>query len=185
VQWVAQKLSRIMGRMEVSVVWDVLGVMLLFLMAFEREWWAQPALIVPIFILRTVLMNSTVSAMPVRGCACMPAWVIRARLRRVVLPVTQSQLVKSVATDYIASGDQAKWAALDSIARFGWSGSAVLGGILVGRTGYGQTFVITASLQAAATVMYAVVIPTVPRREAAVCVERSGGRAARSGTEKV
>jgi MFS family permease len=43
--------------------------------------------------------------------------------------------------------ERARWNAAESINRFGWSGSAVLGGHLVDRYGYRLTFLITAGLQ--------------------------------------
>ena len=66
-----------------------------------REWWPRPEIIVPIFIARTCLMNSS------------------------------APLMKSILMDYVSKRNRAKWASLDSVARFGWSGSAVAGGELV------------------------------------------------------
>ena len=43
--------------------------------------------------------------------------------------------------------ERARWNAAESINRFGWSGSAVLGGHLVDLYGYRFTFLITAGLQ--------------------------------------
>ena len=62
-----------------------------------REWWPRPEIIVPIFIARTCLMNSS------------------------------APLMKSILMDYVSKRNRAKWASLDSVARFGWSGSAVAG----------------------------------------------------------
>ena len=62
-----------------------------------REWWPRAEIIVPVFIVRTCLMNSS------------------------------APLMKSILMDYVSKRNRAKWASLDSVARFGWSGSAVAG----------------------------------------------------------
>ncbi|KAJ1472137.1 hypothetical protein T484DRAFT_1841582, partial [Baffinella frigidus] len=51
--FLAQKLSRWIGRMEVGVSWEAVGVSLLFLMASQHAWWSRPEIIVPVFIVRT------------------------------------------------------------------------------------------------------------------------------------
>ncbi|KAK3259990.1 hypothetical protein CYMTET_31037, partial [Cymbomonas tetramitiformis] len=56
-------------------------------------------------------------------------------------------LKKSVLMDYAPRHTRARWNSLDSITRFGWSGSAILGGYLVDKTDYPFTFLITAILQ--------------------------------------
>ena len=38
---------------------------------------------------------------------------------------------KSILMDYVAKKNRAKWNSIDNITRFGWSGSALLGGFLV------------------------------------------------------
>lgn len=60
-QWLAQKFSRRIGRIQTSVSFRSCGICLLLLMALERAWWTVPEIIVPIFIVRTVLMNATVT----------------------------------------------------------------------------------------------------------------------------
>jgi hypothetical protein len=40
-----------------------------------------------------------------------------------------------------------KWSAVDSIASFGWSGSAFLGGVMVDNAGFDTCFLITALAQ--------------------------------------
>ncbi|EKX38858.1 hypothetical protein GUITHDRAFT_89258 [Guillardia theta CCMP2712] len=76
-----------------------------------------------------------------------------------------SKLLKSVTFDFVTKADRAKWASLDSISRFGWSGSAVVGGILIDKFGYGETFFLTAAMQACGAVLYLLVIPLVPVKE--------------------
>ena len=47
----------------------------------------------------------------------------------------------------MAKKHRAKWNALESLNVFSWSGSALLGGILIDEFGYQKTFLITATLQ--------------------------------------
>ncbi|KAJ1476465.1 hypothetical protein T484DRAFT_1965692 [Baffinella frigidus] len=50
---------------------------------------------------------------------------------------------------------------MDSISRFGWSGSAAVGGVLIERFGYGGTFLMTSGMQIFATCLYASIMPIV------------------------
>ena len=56
-------------------------------------------------------------------------------------------LTKSVLNDYVSKANRAKWNSLESINLFSWSGSALLGGVLVDQFGYRFTFLVTAALQ--------------------------------------
>ncbi len=58
------------------------------------------------------------------------------------------------------------WQALDSIGMFGWCGSAAVGGWLADRYGYVFTFLITAGVQATATIIQSYLVCIVPRSEA-------------------
>lgn len=68
---------------------------------------------------------------------------------------------KSILMDYAPKGERGRWNSLDSVTRFGWSGSAVLGGYLIHKYHYGATFLITAGLQALAGLLYLVIVPVV------------------------
>jgi hypothetical protein len=85
-----------------------------------ESWWTKPHIICPVYIFRTALMN------------CCGA------------------LRKSILMDYVKKEHRGRWNSLDGITRFGWSGSAFLGGYLVDTQGYGYTFRITAMMQATA-----------------------------------
>ena len=63
-------------------------------------------------------------------------------------------LKKSALMDHVPYASRGKWNAIDGVTRFGWSGSAVLGGSLVDSGGYALTFVITAALQVVAALMW-------------------------------
>ena len=68
--------------------------------------------------------------------------------------------------DYVDKANRARWQSLNSIVRFGWAGSAALGGVLADRYGYTSTFLITAAVQAAGTLVQCLLLPMVPRKEA-------------------
>lgn len=63
-------------------------------------------------------------------------------------------LKKAALNDHVPYHARGRWNALDGATRFGWSGSAVLGGYLVDRGGYGLTFVVTALTQLAAAAVW-------------------------------
>merc|ERR1719401_1178908 len=56
-------------------------------------------------------------------------------------------LAKSVLMDNVPEHERARWNALESINQFSWSGSAILGSIIVDRFGIVWNFSITAVLQ--------------------------------------
>ena len=112
----------------------------------------EPRLILPICLLRSWLMNSTLA------------------------------LSKSVLNDYVPKRHRAKWASLESVNTSTWAGeiqprssrapaeialldlsqartltpagSAALGGLLSDRIGYRHTFLVTAALQAVGVLLY-------------------------------
>lgn len=49
--------------------------------------------------------------------------------------------------DNVPSNERGKWSALESVNMFSWSGSAAIGGFLVGVLGIVPLFAITASIQ--------------------------------------
>jgi hypothetical protein len=90
-------------------------------------------LVVPLYLLRTWLMNCT------------------------------SGLTKSVLNDYISKRNRAKWNALESLNLFSWSGSSMLGGYLIKELGFNTTFLITAGLQACSIACLLPLLPLVHR----------------------
>jgi len=80
--------------------------------------WKLKQLIIPVYIVRTVLMNCT------------------------------SPLKKSILNDHVPKTSRGRWNALDSVTSFGWSGSAMAGGALLDQFGFGFTFLATAAMQA-------------------------------------
>ena len=113
-----QRLSQRAGRMPVIVASKILGISLLFIMAGFRSLWTEKVGITLIYIVRTAAMNAT------------------------------TPLHKSILMDATPRSRRGRWSAADSITAFGWSGSALLGGVLLDEHGYGSTFYITAGMQA-------------------------------------
>lgn len=62
---------------------------------------------------------------------------------------------------------RARWNSLDGVLIFGWSGSALLGGILVDKYGFDVTFCITALMQGIGACFLIPLVFLVPRIEAA------------------
>ena len=91
--------------------------------------------LVPIYVLRTALMNAT-------------------------YPIQESVLM-----DFVPRDQRARWKSLDSVASFGWCGSAAFGGWLADKFDYTYTFLITAILQSIGVAVWCLLLPLVPRKE--------------------
>ena len=64
--------------------------------------------------------------------------------------------------DFVPKDTRSRWKSLDSIASFGWCGSAALGGYLADKYDYSFTFMITAVLQGLGGVLLLLLLPLVP-----------------------
>ena len=136
----AQRASVVLGRAQVMVLFRLVGVaclgaMVLLAEVAQCEWWE---VMVPIYLVRTALMNS-------------------------VTPVEESLLMDSV-----PKNTRARWKSLESVMQFGWCGCAVLGGFIADkykntdRSGYTETFAFTCALQLVGTLVGALLLPLVP-----------------------
>jgi predicted MFS family arabinose efflux permease len=117
-----QKLGKRYGRIETSAAFNTLGTVLLYYLTWLSRHvsdsdTALKALIVFIYLLRTGIMN-----------CCYP-------------------LLESVLMDAVPSNQRARWKSLESISAFGWTGSALVGGILSDKHSYQYTFAMTATVQ--------------------------------------
>ena len=74
-------------------------------------------------------------------------------------------LKKSLLMDYVPKKRRGIWNAVDSVTRFGWSGSAVLGGWIIHRDGYGVSFLYTGVLQFFAALFLLVLLPLLPHKD--------------------
>ena len=71
-------------------------------------------------------------------------------------------LKKSLLMDYVPKKRRGIWNAVDSVTRFGWSGSAILGGWIISNYGYGTSFLYTGILQFFAALFLFCLIPLIP-----------------------
>jgi len=66
---------------------------------------------------------------------------------------------RAILMDLITKRQRGRWNSLENLTAFTWTGSAALGGYLVDRFSYRFTFLITAGLYVAATLMLCALIP--------------------------
>ncbi len=126
-------LAKTYGRIRTTLGFSFTGIALLFVVCVME--WTSPrgtpdddkgyvftsvekVFVLGLYLLRTSLMNAT-------------------------YPLLESTLMDAVPQD-----ERARWKSLESVAVFGWAGSAVLGGYLADEFGYGSSFVLTCALQA-------------------------------------
>ena len=114
---VATKLSKKVGRMQVIIPFTAIGIFFTLAMSLLHDYYEKPHVMIPVYLLRCGFQWST------------------------------GGLSYSIIADYVPKEYRARWNTLESIASFGWSGSAVLGGHLVKSQGYSATFAITACVQ--------------------------------------
>ena len=120
----AQRLAKRFGRCGVTIACKWAG--LVFMAAMIAVYWWRPHwryLISFLFVFRTSCMNSS------------------------------GALTRSMLMDHVPSDERGKWSALESINMFSWSGSAALGGVLVGILGLVPIFMVTACMQFASTLI--------------------------------
>lgn len=117
----AQKLSTRFGRCRVSVAFKWTGVVLMWTLVIVYRLGLPRWLVCTIYILLTGFINSTAA------------------------------LTKSVLMDHVPPSERGRWSALESLNMFSWSGSAALGGYLVGMIGMVPLFCTTAGIQFLAT----------------------------------
>jgi len=121
---VAQKASEVIGRIQVCLLFRLVGVAMLAAISLTPAPLQTPQAIIPLYLLRQWFVQSPIA------------------------------LQKSVLNDYISKRHRAKWNALDSINTSSWAGSAVLGGLLSDRFGYLHVFLVTAAIGLIANAMY-------------------------------
>jgi len=130
---VVQRVSKRIGRLEVIIPSLILGVLSTGLLGALKPFYTQPWVMIPLFIVRFVMMNSS------------------------------NALQYSITADYTPKNMRARFMALSSISMFSWSGSAFVGGWLIDQYGYGPCFVITALFQACAIPFFFIIYPHVAK----------------------
>ena len=127
------------GRVETALLFKIVGVSGLYSMVVFKDYLDNHAfLLVPIYILRTAFMNASYP------------------------------LEESILMDFVPKNQRGRWKSLESIAAFGWCGSAALGGWTSDHAhgDYTYTFRITAMIQSLGIITWALLLPLVPRHEA-------------------
>jgi MFS family permease len=124
------------GRVQTTALYELGGISLLLSMVYFKKYLdVHPFLLVPIYIMRTSLMNATYP------------------------------LQESILMDFVPKSSRARWKSLDSVASFGWCGSAAFGGWLADKYDYTHTFLCTAIFQIVALCIWCLLLPLVPRIE--------------------
>ena len=174
---IATRMARRIGRVTVLVFFKVSGILLLVAMAFLKDWVAADHPPAP----NGTLPNGTLSNASLVGyweldssrrfggvgaaqlsrtlkiVLMVAIYIARTTLMNCTYPLEEAILM-----DYVPKETRARWKSLDSIMVFGWCGSAAVGGIIADAYDYSTTFLVTAALQAAGTLVFAylwVVIP--------------------------
>ena len=160
--FIAQRLSKLLGRVETAILSGIVGTSLLYFMtwlsrqrhhmnhqhqhhqddddddaanSYSSSLWKQSPhiviVIIGVYLLRTGIMNSSYP------------------------------LLESILMDNVPSNRRARWKSLESIAQFGWTGSALVGGILSDQHSYEFTFAITATMQLAGCLLLLLIQPFV------------------------
>lgn len=80
------------------------------------------------------------------------------------IPPTPSAPVQM---DYAPKSQRGRWSSIDAVTNFGWSGSALLGGIVIRRHGFAAVFAVTSAMQLVSLMLLCTLLPLVPRRQAA------------------
>lgn len=182
-----QKASRVFGRVTVSVTMSVLGAAALagiFAIEHVANWdcydcptshgttesdCTSPNITVNGVVEAACNYQTTSS----NGWTCTPVtcelrdrWYVPIGLYFIsTLQHCSRPLKKSILMDFTAKRTRARWNSLDSVTRFGWSGSAVLGGWLIQHYSYGTTFLVTAGAQCVSSAMLLMIIPLMGRDE--------------------
>jgi MFS family permease len=134
--FVSQSISKHLGRVETTVLFNMAGVSLLFFMTWlsnrvEQGDSKRIGIIVVVYLIRTGIMNCTYP------------------------------LLESILMDSVKSNERAMWKGLESISSFGWTGSALIGGVLSDKHSYQFTFAITAIMQLVGGLMLLFIRPFV------------------------
>ena len=130
------------GRVQTTLFLCTTGVSCLFAMVFFRDYLdAHPFVLVPIYIIRTALINAPYP------------------------------LQESILMDYCPKDQRARWLSLESVSQFGWCGSAAVGGWISDRYDYQHTFFITALIQTIGILILTLLLPLVPRKESDLSIQ--------------
>lgn len=145
--FVAQIAGKRMGRVETTVVSTIIGVGLLLWMTWLSHDVGASSDVSP-----SSLWNDN----PRRALLIVGVYLLRTGIMNCSYP-----LLESILMDNVPSNQRARWKSLESIASFGWTGSALVGGILSDEHSYQFTFAMTAWVQLAGGLLLMVIQPLV------------------------
>ncbi|KAL0019911.1 hypothetical protein WJX77_007083 [Trebouxia sp. C0004] len=138
------QLANVIGRVQTILLFKLCAVALLALIGWFPGVWTKLSIIIPAYVVRTAIMDS---AFP---------------------------LQKSILMDYVSKGSRARWNSLDGVLIFGWSGTALLGGMLIDKIGFGGAFCLTALTQCIGVCFLLPLLFIVPKHQAGHLLNRSG-----------
>lgn len=119
---IAQLVGTKIGRIETTIICKCSGSLLLLAMTSAYQCNFSSLVVCTLYLLRTSMVNAP------------------------------GALTRSVLMDNVPKEERGKWSALESVNMFSWSGSAAIGGILVGMKGISFNFNFTAYVQLFATI---------------------------------
>jgi len=125
---VANSISKSIGRIRVVLLFSISSSSILFYMWYDQDAWQVHYLILPLYLLRNAFFNSL------------------------------TPIKKSILVDFVDKKARGRWNSLDSVTKMCWSGSAILGGYICDRHGFGATFLITCVVQLLATSLFATLL---------------------------
>ena len=85
---------------------------------------------------------------------CITVYLLRTGAMQASYP-----LQRAVLMDAVPAETRGRWNALESVTAFTWTGSAMLGGVLLTHFTFAQVFTITATMYAVATCILSLLIP--------------------------
>lgn len=134
--YISQVTSRFMGRASTLALNRGIGIGLLYILAAHPEIWRTPALVIPLYIVRSSMMNCNYA------------------------------LKKSILSDYEGlSKGKSIWKAVDLFTSYAWAASPILGGWLIKAHCFQVTLFMTVALQLLGWVYSLLLLPLVPRNE--------------------
>jgi MFS family permease len=158
--FIAQEAGKRFGRVETTVVSIVIGVSLLFLMTvlshnLQKGDHEDFSAVTPT---QNLSSSSLWDSNPYKAMLIVVVYLFRTGIINSCYP-----LLESILMDSVPSNQRARWKSLESIASFGWTGSALVGGILSDEHSYQFTFAITAWMQLASGLVLLIIQPHVER----------------------
>ena len=175
---IAERASRVLGRVTVVVLFNFVGILLLVSMALLRDWVAPAHARGNGTAVGTEMLAGMVDGWEsgsggggeggggggesgvlhvLKVVLMVTIYIARTVLMNCTQPIEDALLM-----DYVPKETRARWKSLDSIMMFGWCGSAAVGGIIADKYDYSTTFLATATFQASGTAVYAYLCFIIP-----------------------